>query len=411
VDRAEQRIQTVEVTLTDFKKTHAGVLPEDLAFNQQMVSRSESELRDLDRQIQSLQQQESMLSVQLSQTDPYLPAPVSGGRDSLDPATRLESQRTELAALSARYGPTHPDVIRLQREVAGLEKAVGGDTGRDILEEKRDKLAADLVALRQRYSPEHPDVRRAERELASVEQALATAPKAGSRAKSERPRNPAYITLDSQLASVRTDLAAIKEQSRKTGEVLKRYEELVLRAPGIEQEYVKLQRELDDAKGKRAQLTQMESSAELGQTLQTELQTEKLSLIEPPSVPTEPVKPKRLLIVLLGTFLGLGTGAGMLALRQVFDTAVWTDKDIARVIGIAPLAVVPRIVTAADIRRRWMQTATAAVLLLAMMGAGGYGAYRRYGPFDVLAYDIQRRVMEKVQLALPDQIRALLPDS
>ena len=123
-------------------------------------------------------------------------------------------------------------MVRLQREVAGLEKAVGGDAGRDTLQQKRDRLEADLVSLRERYSAEHPDVRRAERELASVEQALATAPRGGSRSpKAERARNPAYITLDSQLASVRTDLAATSSSPARRGEVLKRYEEPVLRTP------------------------------------------------------------------------------------------------------------------------------------------------------------------------------------
>lgn len=410
-ERVEQQIAELERRLAEFKRQHNEVLPERLTYNQQMVARAEEERRDLDRQIQSLRERDSFIAAQLTSLDPYLPETVAAGPLS-SPAARLDALRGELASLTARYGGTHPDVVRTRREVELLERSVGGSGGgRASLQAERSRLVTDLAGLRQRYTADHPDVRRAERELQGIEDALRVAGSGAGPAAAARVSNPAFVTLQAQLAGIRSDLEASLAQRQKVEEVIAAFQELVLRTPSVEGEYAGLQRQIADLAALRDDVAQKETSARLSEAVESGLKAERLSLIEPPSLPGAPESPNRKLILLLGLVLGLGAGGGMVVVRQLFDEAMWSPRDIASVLGAAPLAVVPRITTPGDRARHWAAAATTVLLVIAVGGAGVWLADRRYGPLDIYAYEVQRRASDALRPYLPDRLRELLPRS
>jgi hypothetical protein len=50
----------------------------------------------------------------------------------------------------------------------------------------------------------------------------------------------------------------------------------------------------------------------------------------------------------VGLVLAAGAGAGMVALRQLLDDAIWAPRDITQLLGASPLAVVPIITGPGD---------------------------------------------------------------
>jgi succinoglycan biosynthesis transport protein ExoP len=403
-ERVEQQIREVDAKLAEFKSRNADVLPERLLYNQQLFSRAEQDLRELDRQIQSLKERESYIAAELAQLEPYMPD--TAGAQS--PAARLQVARAELAMLTSRYGGTHPDVIRARREVEILEKSVGPGGGRGSLQQDRAAKAAELATLRQHYTDEHPDVRRAQRELAVIDDALRVAGPASVRGLAGRTANPAYVTLQAQLAGIRTDLEASLAQRARVETSLTAYQGLLLRTPAIEGEYAALRRQLADAMALRDDIAAKEMATRLTQSAETELKGERLSLIEPPSLPDEPTQPNRTLILLVGLGLAIGTGGGMVTLRQLLDDAIWAPRDITELLGASPLAVVPRIASPGDRARHWATATASVVLVLLMIGGGIWLADRRYGPLDVYAYELQRRVANAVGPYLPTALKPLV---
>jgi uncharacterized protein involved in exopolysaccharide biosynthesis len=268
------------------------------------------------------------------QTEPYLVLDDNGQQRS--PAARLEAMRAELVRLGARYSGDHPDVVRLRREVAALEASTDRGAG--------------------------------------------------------RPDNPAYVSLQAGLASARAELKALLDQQAGIAGALAELRGRALKAPQVERDYQLLQRQLQDATGVREELTRMDASVNLGQSLETELKAEQLSLIEPPSLPERPVKPNRRLLLLAGLALALAAGAASVILVELFDDAVWSPKDIDAIIGALPLAVVPHIPTPAERRLRRLRP----VLLAGAIGAVIVLVHVRYTPLDVLAYGLQRRVLAVV---------------
>ncbi len=403
-ERVERQIGEVDAKLAEFKSRNADVLPERLLYNQQLFSRAEQDLRELDRTLQSLKERESYIAAQLAQLDPYLPD--TSGPGAASPAARLVVARGELALLTSRYGATHPDVIRARREVEILERSTGPG-GRGDLQQDRAAQAAELATLRQRYTDDHPDVRKAQRELGALDDALRVAGPAAQAAPA-RAQNPAFVTLQAQLAGIRSDLTASLAQRTRVETNLAAYQGLLLRTPAIEGEYAALQRQLADSMALRNDLAGKEMATRLTQAAETELKGERLSLIEPPSLPSEPSQPNRKLILLVGLILAFGAGAGLVVLRQLLDDAIWAPRDITQLLGASPLAVLPHIASPGDRTRRWAAATASLALVVAVLGGGLWLADRRYGPLDVYAYELQRRAANAVGPFVPASLRPLL---
>lgn len=400
-ERAEQRIAELGRQLADFKRENNGSLPDQLMYNQQIIARTEQELRDVERQIQSLKEQEIFLQAQLALIEPY-----TDDGASASPAARLNGMRAQLAAMSARYGPEHPDVVKLKREVSGLETMLGVDSNTDDLEAARAELRSEIESLRSRYAADHPDVRRAERELQRVETALRASN--GGNAGASPPDSPAYIQLQAQFNAVRSQLVALHEQRRLAAERLATFEDRILRTPLVEREFASLEQALADVKAFRDELARKEAVAQLGQSLETEQKAERFSLIEPPTLPAAPLKPDRRAIAAVGFVLAVAAGLGVVFLAHALDDSIYSPREIAQIVGEAPLAVIPRIHTAADQTRMLaLRVATIAVLVVGT-GSAVWWANARYGPLDIAWYDFQRRVLIKIEPFVPDSVRTLL---
>ena len=414
--RAEQQIDDLDRRFSEFKTANNGSLPEQNLFNQQELSRGEQELRDLNRQVQSLREREAYLQTQLALTEPnqlYTP----GGRASLSPRAQLESMRMELASLRSRYGPDHPDVQRSAREVRSLEGmlGVGGNFG--TLEAERREAQARLNQLQQRYTADHPDVQRAGRELASIEAELARAQSSGGGGASggggsvyeDRPDNPAYIQLQSELNSVRSELPAVEAQRQHVLDRIATLQQLVLQAPLVAADYDRLERQLEEASLLRKDLAEREMTAELGQNLEIELKGERFSLIEPPLLPTSPSKPNKLLIVAFGLIMSVGSGIGVATAAHLLDDGVYSAKDVAGLLGEPPLTVVPRIVTKVDQTRSWTVKLGALALLMIAVGVALWVVHTYYVPLDVAWFSLQRWFSATTGSILPGQGERLTP--
>ncbi len=385
--RVEQRIAQLEEQVLEFQTRNQGLLPNDVVLAQQQIIRLEQDLRQLDREVQTLRDREAFLQTQLAMTDEFLPRDLSRG---VTPESRLEMARAELASAQARYQPNHPDVVRLEREVRSLQAVVGtrnGGSGAQALLAQRDSHQAELTALRERYTDTHPDVVRTQRQLAGIESALANADTGSVGAT----RSPAYVQLSSQLNSVVSQYEGIAAHRLEIRAELDRLQDVVARSPVVSQEYERLTRGLEEAIASRESLVAKEATAQLGQSLETGAVGERLSLIEPPVFPEAPSSPNRRLILALGLVLAVGSGIGSVTLAELFDRTVRSAKDLGRLIGERPLVMIPTMVTRTQKRRQWAVRGVVLAAVLAAVAGALTAVHHTVAPLDVLAYQAQTR--------------------
>ena len=150
----------------------------------QLMDRNQEELRTQEARLASLEQQRVYLQARLVQLKPNSTVFSETGERIVSSSDRLKMLRSQLAAAKAKYGPDHPDVVTLTREVSGMEADVGEKP--DSLNDLRRELQSaqsQLDDARKRYTAEHPDRVRLEAMVKSLQadlDATITASKAGA---------------------------------------------------------------------------------------------------------------------------------------------------------------------------------------------------------------------------------------
>jgi succinoglycan biosynthesis transport protein ExoP len=382
-DRLSKQIDELDAKLAVFKEQNVNNLPELSQLNMQLMNRAEEELRETETRVRSLDQQIVYLDAQLAQLTPTAQLYAETGERILSPSDRLKTLKSEYARANAIYAPTHPDILRMKREIAGLEKQVGRvDAGNDLARQLSD-AQSQLAAAREKYAADHPDVQQLERMVVSLEAVIREGPSTSEPVRTD-PDNPAYIQVSAQREASLNERAALQKKNAVLRARIGDYERRMAASPEIAREYSGLARELEGAQLKYSEVRQKQMEATLAKNLETERKGERFTLIEPPMAPEEPVSPNRLAIVLLGLVFAIGGAVGMIVLLETVDTSIRSRRDIEALISVPPLAVLPWIETPGErsskvkVRRLSLAGAAGSMVLAVIM------MHFLYRPLDVL---------------------------
>ncbi|MGB5832510.1 MAG: Wzz/FepE/Etk N-terminal domain-containing protein [Thiohalocapsa sp.] len=399
-ERLADQIRELEASLSEFKQAHGDNLPELLATNRELMARAEQQMRDNALSLRMLEEQELYLESELDQLDPRLVVATSGDpQGAVSPQARLQALETQYVGIAARYASTHPDRMQMEREISALRKEVGRSGAAELRRQRAD-LLRELGAARERYSAKHPDVQRLERNLAQVDSQIANAGRGGGdEPQALPPQNPAFVQLESRLEAKKLDRQMLLESQQALNERIQVYEQRLLEAPNIEREYRSLTLGYENTLSKYREVKDKQLEAELAQALESERKAERFTLIEPPVVADEPVKPNRPAIMMLGMVLSVGAGAGHLALRELLDKGLRGAKAVLAITGAPPLAVIPYIGVPEDRRRRVRKRAVLAGAAAVCAVAGVAAVHFFFMPLDLLWFTLLRRIEDYLPTA------------
>ncbi|WAR45881.1 hypothetical protein [Methylomonas rapida] len=339
--RLKDKIQQLQTTLAEFKEKNLHQLPEANQLNQQELTSLNNQLLSLDSQERSAQERRFYLEGQLAQIDPNALATNAVGNRVFDMKDRLKELQSQYPSLLARYSDNHPDVLKVKKEIESLQKEIGSNTDLNKLNAELTEKKAELAVLLKQYSEKHPDVVKLQRQVSSLQQAMVESRQSEYANSSLEPDNPAYITLKSQLEAANADLKSLaftREQIKKKIEELRRN---LMQAPLVEKDYMDLVQELNNTNQRYQEVSAREMEAQISQQLEVEKKGERFTLIDPPQEPLEPVSPNRIAILFLGFVLAIAGGFGSVALAEMMDSTIHSEKTIANILGVAPLATIP----------------------------------------------------------------------
>lgn len=388
-----RRIDTLDRRIVALKQRAGGALPELLPLNLQLLDRSERDLADANQQIRTLQERKIYLEGVLATMKPNTPIITSSGERILDSGERLKALNAQYVSSAAYLAPDHPDVIRMKKEIEALERDTGRTGGLDELQKRLVNERTRLATLRERYGDDHPDVVRTRRAIEALDQEVHQLPaRASATNGSSPPENPAYITIQAQLASTISDLDAWHVRRTEIEAFRQRYSSRVESTPTLERDYADLTRDRDNSVMKYHEIRSKLLEAQVSEGLEAQRKGERFSLIDPPLLPEKPLKPNRPAIMILGLVLSMVGGLGYGAAVESLDHAVRTTGAVERIVRTAPLAVLPFVRNsedAADARRRrrkalWGGLGVVAVLLLLV--------HALWLPLDVLWFATLRKL-------------------
>jgi polysaccharide biosynthesis transport protein len=392
-ERMATHISEIEARLAQFKRQNMGRLPELAQLNLQIRDRTEAELADVVRQLQSVEERRFYLDAQLAQIKPNSPMMSLTGERILGPEDRLRTLQAQYAGMTGFYASEHPDMVRVSGEIEALKRETGKA---DDLQEKfkrLEKLRTELAALRERYAPDHPDVIKLTRTIDSLEQSVAkdsTAEK--SKAPAMKPENPAYISMQAQLDALNSEEKALRTKRVELQAKRDQYEKRLEQTPQTEREYLDLNRDHENSVVRYREIKAKQMEAEVAQQLEKDAKAERFSLIDPPQFPEKPRSPNRPAILLIGVVAALGGGVGYAGVLEGLDGSVKNPKQLARTLQVPLLSVIPFMENdreRARRRKRWMLIVTAAVFgTIVLLVAVHFFVM----PLEVLWYAILRRL-------------------
>ncbi len=335
-ERLGKQIDELEKKLAVFKQEHASALPELQNLNLEILQRKENELASIDTQLRTLDEKRFYLNGQLAQLDP-------GNPNIPGSAERLKILKAEYATLRSKYSDEHPDVIRLNNEIASLEDETGGVDSTKALVEQISALKSELSQKKQKYTAEHPDIVELEKKISQLgkelEQLESKAPEKSY--YEQQPDNPIYITIHSQLAGVESEIKSLKEQRAAIVQRISNLEKTLYEAPQVEREYLILKRDYENAIKRYQETKAKQMQADVAKQLESESKGERFTLIDPAVLPEEPVSPNRPAIIFLGFILSLGSALGFAIVADAISGTVRGARNVQRMLGALPLAVIP----------------------------------------------------------------------
>jgi polysaccharide chain length determinant protein (PEP-CTERM system associated) len=367
LETARQQLETQESKLSRYKGEHNGELPEQEGALLGTLSRLEAQLQANEEAIRQAQQDKFFT------------------RNTLDQAT---ASADDLRALMQRPDPT-------LGSDAGALANLGSPAARAVQE-----MRAHLIELQQRYTENHPELvktKEALRQLELVErdqEAQRASESETTNGKGTQPRtdagpkrNAALAPLlepelrrrQDQVGQLQTQLKALN--SRVTGlqssqehlsQAIAAAELQIQKLPIREQEIAALVRDYEITKANYQSLLRKKMDADLAMEMEKRQKSEKFVLLDAARVPTEPVKPKVLVLSLLGSGVGLILGVGTGLLRELKKNVLLGEWELPKeleVLGRVPQFGVGTIErTALSFRR--VVVASSILMLLLVLGIG-----------------------------------------
>jgi len=358
-DRMQKEVQRIETEIAEFRDKNSDSLPDLLDFNLNMLQATQEEIANIENQIKSTTDQISTMGIQLSLIPKDISrAEIAQPNQISTPERELEQLKSEYRSMQSRYSANHPDLQRTKRLIDSLEAELGVfSTPREDLQQQLTIAKSNLQNLSQRYSSEHPDVKAAESELSRIERLMAELPNE-SVASSQSPsqargtNNPIYIEVSAKIDAAQREISRMRQRQQELRVRLGEYEQRIYKTNQVQRAYLDLTRDHENKLNQYNDLRAKQLEAELAQTLETESKGESFVLIEPPVVPDTPEKPDRPKLIAMGFIASVGAGVGIAILMEMLFGGVRGYTQISKIVGKAPLVVIPVISTEYDKARK-----------------------------------------------------------
>ena len=384
-----ERLEDLDGKIALFKEQHKGAMPEQNQFNLSIVDRTDLQINDLDFQIKELEKRKIQLEGDLSQVSPTAPMMLSNGQVVLGEADRLSALQSQVRQYESVYHGGHPTLVRLRREIASLLEGVDANDKYDDVVEQLKQERDQLGELKGRYTSGHPQVIKSQRVIDGLEARLTQ----GVEFEAEmKPDNPAYLVLRTRLDATNEDIRANDQKIKTLRAKVERYEGYLSRSPQIEKEYQKLLRDYQNTYLKYQEIRAKKMSADLAQNLETERKGERFTLIQPPELPIDPISPNRIAMFFIAILLGVAAGLGMTILREAIDTSIFGASEVTLLTGHAPMVIIGYMETKEEAAKHDLKRIYI-VLALILIGILALTLFHFFvKPLDVTWYILLRRL-------------------
>lgn len=366
----KQQIDVHEDKISKFKQKHIEELPGSAAANLSTLQRLEREAEQINGRIRSLQDRKIYLKGQLANIEPLRPIQTDSGELAGNPQERLRALRLNLIRARARLSEKHPDIKKMTSEIEELERQVGKTDVTVVKVKQLRALRADLKSLKASKGAKHPDVINMAKQIdgLAMEVDSLLSEKAMADMSKQKPDNPAYINISTQIVSADLEVKNLHADIAQLNMSIQDYRQRVEMAPIVEQEFNELTLDYNNAKNRYNEISDKLLKARVAQEMEVQQQGEHFTITDPAFVPSRPAKPNRLAIILLGFVIAIGAGLGGTAFKEATDNTIKSSAEIIQFEGVDLLTTMPYTPTSEESRNRWFKKLAMATWCVGIVG-------------------------------------------
>jgi hypothetical protein len=312
-----------------------------------------------------------------------LPDQLDANLRSLEQLRReLEANNLRLAALQDRKGVLQKQTV--ESDILGMDVLPGGSfatqgNGATQIVQIQMKRK-ELDSLLQRYSSKHPDVVRLQKEIQALEiESGATIPSKSVNSTKVSSGNPLKQVLQTQISDIDLEIQSLRSQSERIRNQINVLQIRVDNTPVRAIELSKISRGYEITLRKYQDLLAKGLESGLSESVEKQQKGEQFEIVEPANFPVKPVRPNRIIIVLVGLAAGLAGGVGLAVLWETLDTSFKKSDEINAFVNVPLLATLPALMTRGSVLE---QRRAQGFLALASIGtlAVGVVCVRFFGP-------------------------------
>jgi polysaccharide chain length determinant protein (PEP-CTERM system associated) len=290
---SRERLAAAETRLREVKARYQGQLPEQAILNLQRLGELRSNVESNRAALQTERERKLALDRQIESA---VQDAASAAKVELDKASqsRLASLTSELEEARQMYTARHPEVERLERELAAAR-------AEDELERRRAAAGPDAV-----------------------------------------PTDPTYRQLLTDRENTALRLRELEQTGRRLQEQMALYQGRLDETPLVEQRVAALSREYDIEREQYQKIADQHQAALLREDLERRSAGEQFVVLYPARRPVAPTSPSIPLILgaslMVGALLGLALAFG----REFTDRTVHDGRTLQQTFGHVVLEEVPR---------------------------------------------------------------------
>jgi polysaccharide biosynthesis transport protein len=303
LNASQARLADLEARLRKAKEAHMGRLPEQTNANLQTLSGLRSQMESNSTAVRGEQDRLSMIERQID---------------------GLKQGLSDVIVMSHPGSPTHEVSMAPEARVVALER--------------------ELATARLSYTDKHPEVLRLQDELATArKEAAANRERPESDRTQQLQTDPSYRQL---LADREMSRLRIRELQRADTDIRRQitvYQERVEAAPSVEQQLLSVNRDYDLEKKQYGELTEKLHNATVAESIERNHRGEQFTVLYAAPYPNDPVKPVPLRVMLLSIVGGICVGAVLMLGREYLDRSVHDLRELREELDLPVLGEVGRI--------------------------------------------------------------------
>ncbi len=261
---------------------------------------------------------------------------------------RLQTASAALDQYKAQLNLAYRKRSELKRQLATEQPVLRADSLSDEYDRKIAAAENDLRNLSLNYTDRHPDVIALKDSLERLQQRRDAALASGESSSTIDPNdlNPVYQSIKTEQNNTAVQIAQLQVRINQQQGIVQSLQKSVNTVPVVEAELSKLNRDYEVTKVRYEALLERFESAQLTRQAEQNSEDVKFRVIDPPTVPLEPVGPNRILFLIIALAFGLA-GGGMFAyamnqVNPIFSgPANVTSVSGARILGTISVILTP----------------------------------------------------------------------